>query len=83
LNRVAAEYGLGLGELVWGRAYGLKARSVSMWVLWHLGELSLRQIGTLFDGLDYAAVAQRIRRLECDRESLRTAKRLLQKCQNV
>jgi hypothetical protein len=31
-------------------------------MIWESGTLSLREIGELFGGLDYAAVAQRIRR---------------------
>jgi hypothetical protein len=33
-----------------------------MWMIWESGALTLRQIGEFFGGLDYAAVAQRIRR---------------------
>jgi hypothetical protein len=33
-----------------------------MWMVWETGSKSLREIGELFGGLDYAAVAQRIRR---------------------
>jgi hypothetical protein len=41
---------------------GLQAKNVGMWMVWESGSKSLRQIGELFGGLDYAAVAQRIRR---------------------
>ena len=44
-----------------------QARSVAMWLVWQRCALSLREIGALFGGMDYAAVAQRIRRLEADR----------------
>ncbi len=33
-----------------------------MWMIWESGTKSLREIEELFGGLDYAAVAQRIRR---------------------
>jgi chromosomal replication initiation ATPase DnaA len=39
-----------------------EARNVAMWMIWESGTKSLREIGELFGGLDYAAVAQRIRR---------------------
>jgi hypothetical protein len=42
--------------------YGLQARNVAMWMLWEGGGKSLREIGELFGGMDYAAVAQRIHR---------------------
>jgi chromosomal replication initiation ATPase DnaA len=41
---------------------GLQAKNVAMWMVWESGAKSLRDIGELFGGLDYAAVAQRIRR---------------------
>jgi len=41
---------------------GLQAKNVAMWTIWETGSKSLREIGELFDGLDYAAVAKRIRR---------------------
>jgi chromosomal replication initiation ATPase DnaA len=34
--------------------------------VWECCELSLAEIGKLFGGLDYAAVAQRIRRVQLD-----------------
>ena len=38
----------------------LEARNVAMWMVWESGRRSLREIGELFGGLDYTAVAQRI-----------------------
>src|SRR5207248_2734618 len=43
--------------------YGLKARTVAMWLVWENCGISLREVGELFGGLNYAAVAQRLRRL--------------------
>jgi len=40
----------------------LQAKNVAMCVVCETGSKSLREIGELFGGLDYAAVAQRIRR---------------------
>jgi hypothetical protein len=37
---------------------------MAMWMVWETGSKSLREIGELFGRLDYAAVAQRIRRTE-------------------
>lgn len=44
-----------------GRA-GLQARNVAMWMIWESCALSLSEIGELFGGLDYAAVAKMIHR---------------------
>jgi hypothetical protein len=46
-----------------------------MWMVWETGSKSLREIGELFDGLDYAAAAQRIRRTKSNYNSI--AARLL------
>jgi chromosomal replication initiation ATPase DnaA len=35
-----------------------------MWMIWETGTKSLREIGEMFGGLDYAAVVQRIRRVK-------------------
>ena len=43
--------------------YGLRARDVAMWLVWEQCEMSLREIGDFFGGLNYAAAAQRLRRL--------------------
>ncbi len=40
-----------------------------MWMIWETGTKSLREIGELFGGLDYAAVAQRIRRTRSSHDS--------------
>ena len=80
---VAAHYGLPIERLLRGKQYGFQGRSVAMWAVWQLSELSLRQIGAVFDGMDYAAVAQRIRRVEKDKALQRQARKLLQKCQNI
>jgi hypothetical protein len=42
---------------------GLRARDVAMWLVWEQCEMSLREIGDFFGGLNYAAAAQRLRRL--------------------
>lgn len=63
LARVAKKYGLSVERLLRPQ-YGRAACNVAMWLLWENGARSLREIGELFGGLDYAAVGQRIRRLD-------------------
>jgi len=83
IARVAKRHPLPVERLLRGKEYGLAARGMAMWVVWQLCELTLREIGALFGGMDYAAVAQRIRRVERD-ESIRSERRtLLQECQNI
>ncbi len=62
LNKVAKKYQLDPKRLLARGERGLQARNVAMWMIWETGAKSLREIGELFGGLDYAAVAQRIRR---------------------
>lgn len=62
LKKVAAKYKIGTAALLTRRQHGLIVRNVAMWMIWETGTKSLREIGELFGGLDYAAVAQRIRR---------------------
>ncbi len=62
LNKVAKKYQLDPKRLLARGERGLQARNVAMWMIWETGTKSLREIGELFGGLDYAAVAQRIRR---------------------
>jgi len=80
---VAKKYGVPAVRLLQGRAYGLRARSVAMWAVWQLCGLTLREIGELFGGMDYAAVAQRIRRLELDRQRRKELHDVLIQCQNI
>ncbi len=61
--KVARQHKLEVGRLLEGKDRGLEARNLAMWMIWETGTLSLREIGELFGGLDYAAVAQRIRRV--------------------
>ena len=64
LKKVARHYGLAVERLQERGGYGLEARNVAMWVVWENCGMSLREIGELFGGLSYAAVAQRLRRVE-------------------
>lgn len=83
IDHIAAHYNLPCEQLLVGRQYGLEPRNVAMWVVWQLGELSLRQIGAMFGDMDYAAVAQRIRRMEGNQSLQAVARRLLKECQNI
>jgi putative transposase len=62
VQKVAKEYRLEAQRLLEREGRGVEARNVAMWMIWESGTMSLREIGELFSGLDYAAVAQRIRR---------------------
>jgi hypothetical protein len=67
--------------LGWGER-GLQAKNVAMWMVWETGSKSLREIGELFGGLDYAAVAQRIRRTKSTYNPI-AARRLITTMLNV
>ena len=69
LQRVAEKYQVDRERLVARGERGLHARNVAMWMIWETGNKSLREIGELFGGLDYAAVAQRIRRTRSSHDS--------------
>ncbi len=62
LAKVAKKYGTTSSRLVRRGDWGLMARNIAMWLVWERCGLTLNEIGNLFGGLDYAAVAQRIRR---------------------
>jgi chromosomal replication initiation ATPase DnaA len=51
---------------------------VAMWLLREKGGLSLREIGELFGGIDYAAVSERVRRIV---RAQKNQKRLRKTCQ--
>ncbi len=76
--RVARHYGVSVNKLVQERAHGSEAHNAAMWLLWEKGGVTLREIGTLFGGLDYAAVSQRIRRTK---ERMRHDKKLRHTCE--
>jgi hypothetical protein len=77
MARVAEYYSVPTNKLL-EPAHGSEARNVAMWLLRRRGELTLREIGLLFGGIDYAAVSQRIRRVEA---RLRREKHLAKTCQ--
>jgi hypothetical protein len=53
-----------------------------MWMVWETGSKWLREIGELFGGLDYAAIAQRIRRTKSTYNPI-AARRLITAILNV
>ena len=80
IDRVAKHYRIAPQKLLEKRGYGLEARNVAMWLLRQKGALTLREIGALFGGIDYAAVSQRVRRMDraiAKREPLRKACEML------
>lgn len=82
LKRVAKKYQLEVKRLVAPGERGLPARNLAMWMIWEMGDKSLREIGELFGGIDYAAVAQRIRRTRLAHDAAAT-RRLLKEMSNV
>ena len=63
IRLVAQNYAVPENSLVARGGYGLEARNVAMALVWEKCALSLREIGQMFGGIDYAAIAQRIRRI--------------------
>ena len=82
LQRVAKKYGVDRHRLVAPGERSLQAKNVAMWMVWESGSKSLRQIGELFSGFDYAPVAQRIRRTKSTYNSI-AARRLITAMLNV
>jgi putative transposase len=83
IEKIASQHDLPIERVLRGKEYGLQARNIAMWVVWQLCELTLREIGAIFGGMDYAAVAQRIRRLDQNPVVRKSLKKLLGKCQNI
>jgi hypothetical protein len=82
LERVAEKYRVDWKRLVASGERGLHAKNVAMWMIWETGSKSLREIGELFGGLDYAAVAQRIRRTRSSHDAV-AARKLIRAMLNV
>ena len=81
VKRVAKRYQLPVERLKERGGYGLEARNVAMWLVWEKCGMSLRQIGEFFGGLEYSAVAQRIRRLTPD--ATKKARKLANEMSNI
>ena len=81
-RRVAKKYRVRVSDVLEMERRGCEARSVAMWMVWESGAKSLREIGQDFGGLDYAAVAQRIRRTRA-RTPLKDRDKLVREMLNV
>ena len=77
LNRVARHYRVPKQQLQARGGYGLEARNVAIWLVWEKCGMSLREIGELFGGIHYMAIAQRLRRIKPS--SSKVAMKLLSK----
>lgn len=80
IDRVARHYRVARQTILNPAEPGSEARNVAIWLLRQKGGLTLREIGQIFGGIDYAAISQRIRRLNQrigKRKRLRTACRIL------
>jgi REP element-mobilizing transposase RayT len=82
LKKVAKKFKVESGRMLEKGERGLEARNIAMWMVWESGAKSLREIGELFGGLDYAAVAQRIRRTRVAHDA-RGRRKLLGEMLNV
>jgi putative transposase len=82
LEKVAQKFKVDRARLVARGEWGLLAKNVAMWMIWETGSKSLREIGELFGGLDYAAVAQRIRRIRSSHDAA-TARKLITQILNI
>lgn len=82
LNNVAKKFQVNARSLIEQRGHGIAPRNVAMWIISESCGMTLRQIGELFGGIDYAAVAQRIRR-ERNKYSEKEARALIVEMSNV
>ena len=82
LERLAKKFKVPSQRMLKKGERGLEARNVAMWMVWESGTKSLREIGELFGGLDYAAVAQRIRRTRLAHNA-RTTRKFLKEMLNI
>jgi chromosomal replication initiation ATPase DnaA len=58
--------------------YGSESRNLAIWLAWQNSGLTLREIGSMFGGMDYAAVSQRVRRVQKRAETDSKLKRTLE-----
>jgi putative transposase len=77
VSQVAAHYGISVNKLLHESIYGSDARNLAIWLAWQNSGLTLREIGEMFGGLDYAAVSQRIGRIKKRTETDKKLKRTL------
>ena len=62
LDCIARAYGCAKKDLLISRRRGNEARAVAMVIIWETCGMSLREIGELFGGAGYTAVAQMVAR---------------------
>lgn len=78
VEQVARIYKVDKEVLLKRGGYGMEARSAAMALVWERCDISLRDIGELFGAMDYAAVAQRIRRInQANPAGLRNVRKML------
>ena len=78
IRLVAQSYAVTEKSLLERGGYGVEARNVAMALVWEKCALSLREIGQMFGGIDYAAIAQRIRRInKANPQGLKKARRIM------
>lgn len=82
LDRVGKPQKVDRKRLLARDQWGLATKNIAMWMIWESGNKSLREIGELFGGLDYAAVAQRIRRARSGHH-VNAARKLMNQILNV
>ncbi|HEY6070588.1 MAG TPA: helix-turn-helix domain-containing protein, partial [Chthoniobacterales bacterium] len=82
LNNVAKKFQVSARSLTEQRGYGMEPRNLAMWIISERCGMTLRQIGELFGGIDYAAVAQRIKRAR-NKYSEKEARALIVEMSNV
>jgi chromosomal replication initiator protein len=78
IRRVADQYAMSVRGLVQERRHASQARNVAMWLLRQRSGLTLREIGSLFGGIDYVAVSERVRRVA---QGIATQKQLRKRCE--
>jgi len=82
LSSVATKFKVKQERLTNRNGHGLRARNVAMWIISESCGITLREIGELFGGLHYSAVAQRIRRTRAG-YSEESARALIAEMSNV
>ncbi|PYJ68422.1 MAG: hypothetical protein DME76_12350 [Verrucomicrobia bacterium] len=82
VQRVAEKHQVDRERLLSRRERGLYTRRVAMWMIWESGTKSPHEIGELFGGLNYAVVAQRIRRTRLSHDA-NAAQKLKAKMLNI
>jgi chromosomal replication initiation ATPase DnaA len=86
VKEVARAYDMTTQAVLEQRGRNQEAKGVAMMMIWDLCGYSLREIGIMFGGRDYAAVAQQVRRTRLRDKKKRfkiSATELKQMCQGI